>query len=144
MEEKLDHHLYLVALICLRLIKEYIILNSMRLLSAIFSLICVNAFAISPEIIQALKTGAEQGDKEAPVLLGYYYEKGLGLKKDLVESYAWYTLAKENSDEAQRLEKDMKKDEIDAAKSRAAILTEKIRLHNALKRENEKKAAKKD
>ena len=118
----------------------------MRLLtlSAIFSLICINAFAITPEIISALKTGAEQGDQEAPLLLGYYYEKGLGIKKDLIESYAWYIVAKENSEEAQKLEKDMKQDEVKAGKERAAILVEKVRLNKVLKRENEKKAAKKE
>ena len=73
----------------------------MLLLSAAVMILAVR-LAVADELVDALKADAEQGDAAAMSLLGYIYETGEGVPKDLVEAARWLRLAaKQGNAEAQ-------------------------------------------
>ena len=49
----------------------------------------------TPEVIDALRTRAEQGDAAAQANLGVMYETGRGVPQDAAEAVRWYRLAAE-------------------------------------------------
>jgi hypothetical protein len=65
------------------------------LIAAAFSTVPVFAGLAPEEVIvfKATKARAEKGDPEVQIELADYYAKGVGVKKDLVQAFAWYQKA---------------------------------------------------
>src|SRR4051812_12136421 len=70
----------------------------------IFGLLaCLVLFCLVPMIFRSksppkeevtrIQTMAEKGDSYSQIQLGHMYEKGIGVRKDLIEAYKWLTLA---------------------------------------------------
>jgi TPR repeat protein len=49
----------------------------------------------TPQMIQSWKDKSNQGDVYAPFQLGYCYQEGQGVKRNLVEAAKWYKLGAE-------------------------------------------------
>jgi TPR repeat protein len=76
------------------------------LISVFFSLILLSLAGYSADFIgnqdkitfQSHQTQAEQGNPNSQVKLGEFYEKGIGVEKNLVEAFKWYNkAAKQNN-----------------------------------------------
>jgi uncharacterized protein len=76
-----------------------------------------------------LTAAATQGDASAQHHLGIMYLEGVGVSKDHLEAYMWFSLASEEEPEAaserDALEMKLSEDELAEAKRRAAAFTPK-------------------
>ncbi|MBS7327267.1 MAG: sel1 repeat family protein [Oxalobacter sp.] len=60
---------------------------------------CRGAFGLSPDdqiCSMWMKRAAEHGHKDAQYNLGRMYEEGIGMRRDMVQAYSWYSVAYDN------------------------------------------------
>ena len=60
-----------------------------------------------PEAVKWLRKTADQGAPSGQFLLGYMYERGLGLPQDYVLAYMWLNLAAAHGDEKWKNHRDL-------------------------------------
>lgn len=83
-----------------------------------------------PKAIKQYRQAAEQGYPLSQLVLGMLYARGDGVPKDLVEAYAWWSLAGAANQEAERfraaLVNELSPDQIYQASKRTRELRTKV------------------
>jgi TPR repeat protein len=88
------------------------------------------------EAVNWFRRGAGHGEPAAEFRLAQEYQAGRNVPRDLVEAYAWFNLAaarghSEAGDARDRLEAEMKPDQLAQAETRSSELAAQVRSPNA-------------